>query len=261
MPKQPLNPQLNEAIIDYPKMESAIKKIDRRLGELKLFELNSINASNDSSINILEHKLDNLLVEIFGRNTIQYNDYKYISNFHPTLFSYEPPLSEIHDMIAHCIKRAIDVLETIKSDFQEKISDADIDNSQRFIKAYEYLELHQEIANAANNLYIDGHYSNAIESAVKALNNLVRLKSGILKDGVSLMQEAFSPKNPLLKFNSLQDNSDRDEQKGFMDLFTGAVTGLRNPRAHKIIQDDPERTLEFIAFISLLAKLLDEAKK
>jgi hypothetical protein len=39
------------------------------------------------------------------------------------------------------------------------------------------------------------------------------------------------------------------------------VAGLRNPRAHKIINDDPERALEFIAFVSLLAKLLESAEK
>jgi len=45
-----------------------------------------------------------------------------------------------------------------------------------------------------------------------------------------------------------------------MMLFSGAVSGLRNPRAHSFIDDDPERALEFIAFVSLLAKLLDKAK-
>ena len=44
-----------------------------------------------------------------------------------------------------------------------------------------------------------------------------------------------------------------------MMMFSGAVAGLRNPRAHSFIEDDPERALEFIAFVSLLAKLLDEA--
>jgi len=46
-----------------------------------------------------------------------------------------------------------------------------------------------------------------------------------------------------------------------MMLFSGAVAGLRNPRAHTFMQDDPERALEFIAFVSLLAKLLDGATK
>jgi hypothetical protein len=46
-----------------------------------------------------------------------------------------------------------------------------------------------------------------------------------------------------------------------MNLFSAAVAGLRNPRAHRFVQDDPERALEFIAFVILLAKLLDEATK
>jgi uncharacterized protein (TIGR02391 family) len=95
---------------------------------------------------------------------------------------------------------------------------------------------------------------------VKALNGLVRLRSGLELDGAPLMETAFSP-NPVIKFNDLTDQSDRDEQKGFMMMFSGAVSGLRNPRAHGFIHDDPERALEFIAFVSLLAKLLDEAKK
>ena len=46
-----------------------------------------------------------------------------------------------------------------------------------------------------------------------------------------------------------------------MMMFSGAVAGLRNPRAHKIIKDDPEKALEFIAFVSLLAKLADAAER
>jgi hypothetical protein len=46
-----------------------------------------------------------------------------------------------------------------------------------------------------------------------------------------------------------------------MMLFSGAVAGLRNPRAHRLVKDDAERALEFIAFVSLLAKLADQAKK
>jgi uncharacterized protein (TIGR02391 family) len=71
---------------------------------------------------------------------------------------------------------------------------------------------------------------------------------------------AFSPNSPVLKFNALANQSDKDEQKGFMQMFAGAVSGLRNPRAHGFLKDDPERALEFIAFVSLLAKLLDETK-
>jgi uncharacterized protein (TIGR02391 family) len=131
----------------------------------------------------------------------------------------------------------------------------------RSLRAYEGLTLHPEVARAASDLYRNGHYANAVEASVKALNGLVRLRSRLELDGTPLMETAFSPNHPVIKFNDLTDQSDRDEQKGFMMMFSGAVSGLRNPRAHGFIRDDPERALEFIAFVSLLAKLLDEAKK
>ena len=74
------------------------------------------------------------------------------------------------------------------------------------------------------------------------------------------MTSVFGGKAPTLQFNDLSTESDQNEQRGFMYLFAGAVAGLRNPRAHDFIRDDPERALEFIAFVSLLAKLLDETK-
>jgi uncharacterized protein (TIGR02391 family) len=133
--------------------------------------------------------------------------------------------------------------------------------ADRAIRAYSNLDLHPEIARAASDLCRHGHYANAIEDAVKALNGLVRMRSGKELDGADLMKTVFSPKNPVLRFNDLMDRPDQDEQEGFMMMFSGAVAGLRNPRAHKLIKDDPERALEFIAFVSLLAKLLDGAKK
>jgi uncharacterized protein (TIGR02391 family) len=84
------------------------------------------------------------------------------------------------------------------------------------------------------------------------------MRSELELDGGSLMEKAFSPNAPVLRFNDLSNQSDRDEQRGFMMMFSGAVAGLRNPRAHEFIHDEPERALEFIAYVSLLAKLLDD---
>jgi Protein of unknown function (Hypoth_ymh) len=55
----------------------------------------------------------------------------------------------------------------------------------RAVTAYSGLDLHPEIARAASKLYQDGHYSTAVEHAVKALNGLVRLRSGLEIDGMS----------------------------------------------------------------------------
>jgi uncharacterized protein (TIGR02391 family) len=131
----------------------------------------------------------------------------------------------------------------------------------RVVRAYRDLDLHPVIAEAANKLYLDGHYANAIEAAIKALCDCVRLHGGKSLDGADLMKTVFSPKNPILRFNDFRDRSDHDEQEGYMMMFAGAVTGLRNPRAHKLSKDDPEDALEFIAHVSHLAKLLDRAKR
>jgi uncharacterized protein (TIGR02391 family) len=159
------------------------------------------------------------------------------------------------------VERTVTRLESAISILKEGIDDSRVATCSRILRAYEGLELHPEIVRAASKLYKDGHYANAVEAAVKALNDLVRLRCQLDIDGMSLMERAFGSSNPILKFNDLSGQSDRDEQKGFMMMFSGAVSGLRNPRAHGFIHDDPERALEFIAFVSLLAKLLDEAKR
>jgi uncharacterized protein (TIGR02391 family) len=96
---------------------------------------------------------------------------------------------------------------------------------------------------------------------MKALNGLVRMRSGEALDGTPLMQKVFSPNAPVLQFNPMSDQSDKDEQLGFMMMYSGAVAGLRNPGAHRLIKDDPERALEFIAFVSLTCKAPRSSKE
>jgi len=62
-------------------------------------------------------------------------------------------------------------------------------------------------------------------------------------------------KKPILQLNELLTREDLDEQKGFMYLFMGSVVGIRNPKAHGIIEEkDPFKTLEYLSLASLLAK-------
>jgi hypothetical protein len=46
-----------------------------------------------------------------------------------------------------------------------------------------------------------------------------------------------------------------------MMMFSGAVSLAQKPACPRFVHDDPERILEFIAFVSLLAKLLNQAKQ
>jgi uncharacterized protein (TIGR02391 family) len=265
MVRKPREPEKRQANLTWQQMEAAIPVLDRRIADLDAFDPNSVNDRGDPKIGALSGKLDDALVSVFAPDTVEYERYRYdvIQLDRAGInFAYGTPLHEVREGLQQGKESSKAQLEAIKSGFIEKLGDAGRTSGSKTLKAYEGLELHPEIEHAAGRLFRDGHYANAIEDAVKALNALVRMRSGIDdRDGSNLMEFVFNPKNPVLKFNALADQSDLDEQKGFMMMFSGAVAGLRNPRAHKIIKDDPEKALEFIAYISLLAKLAAKAVK
>ena len=258
-------PPPTSANLTYDEMEAAIPKIDRRIADLQAFDPASMQVRRDPGLGALEKKLDALLTDTFGVETVEYKRYHYsVCELDRARYNLnrETPIHEVRQEVAKAIAQSIAELTAIKEGFLEELEDAGRSRSKKPLRAYEGLDLQPVIEAMAGSLYRDGHYANAIEAAVKALNEMVRGKSGITdKDGSNLMEVVFNPSTPILKFNPLADQSDKDEQRGFMMMFSGAVAGLRNPRAHKFIQDDPERALEFIAFVSLLAKLLDKAKK
>jgi len=125
------------------------------------------------------------------------------------------------------------------------------------------LDLHPLIRQVSEKLFMDGHYSQCIFEAYKALNNHVKAKSGRKDlDGKDLMAKVFSAKHPVLALNALREQTDKDEQEGFMFLYMGAMEGIRNPKAHETLQQgDPKKTLEYLALASLLARRVDESKK
>ena len=265
MARAPTSAQPLAANLTAAQMAEAIPKIQRRIQEVESFDPLTTIDRTDPKISTLEKRLQTLLANTFGHGTIEYYRYENeVTNLDRTVgnFYSEETRQEIIDGLSLGKTAVILHLNEILNWFQEEIGDAGGTPVGTALRAYQNLALHNEIVRASNDLYRDGHYAQAIENSVKALNNLVRLRSGVEeRDGAALMEFVFSPGNPILKFNALADQSDRDEQKGFMMMMSGAVAGLRNPRAHKIIKDDPETTLEFIAFVSLLAKLVDKARK
>ncbi len=263
MARKPI-PEKKSIFLSITQVQAAIPKVRRRLQELSALNIDQLN--NDTGEHVLDsysQKINATIREIYGVGTVEGEEFS-IESFRPNfMFYYEGIDTSIRgniDVVRDKVRGGIAKLTTLLEILEEQAGGADGDAKAQVVRAYEGLDLHPEISRASSTLYQHGHYANAVEAAVKALNGLVRLRSGLEHDGTTLMERAFSPSNPVLKFNDFLDQSDRDEQKGFMYLFSGAVAGLRNPRAHGFVEDDAERALEFIAFVSLLAKLLDGAK-
>jgi len=183
--------------------------------------------------------------------------------------SYEPRISEDIEIETGTTYSLSTFELSLIDDFlacQEKVYKVDPN------MVFDLLELHPVIKNASEKLFKDKHYAQAIFEAYKALINYVKDKSGQkVLDGQDLMGKVFDvkydketlniSKKPILQLNELLTREDLDEQKGFMYLFMGSVVGIRNPKAHGIIeQKDPFKTLEYLSLASLLAKRVDEAK-
>lgn len=264
MAKKPnLQPSPQPARLSPEQMRNGIPRLRKRIEELSQLNLEELtDETGDNVLDSYKTKINDTLICIFGHDTIENKRYHveslngYVGLICSDSDNFNLRLPYIKKDVSSCLSKLQAALEIL----EEKVIEEDASKFDTVLRAYQGLELHPEISRTASKLYVDGHYSNAVEAAVKALNGFVRLRSGLDIDGTALMEKAFSPNSPVLKFNELANQSEKDEQKGFMQMFAGAVCGLRNPRAHGFLKDDPERALEFIAFVSLLAKLLDEAK-
>jgi uncharacterized protein (TIGR02391 family) len=123
--------------------------------------------------------------------------------------------------------------------------------------------LHPVISGVAKSRFDAGHYADAVETALKHINATVKAKvkkkTGNELDGSKLMQAAFSVNNPVISLDDLSTQSGKDAQVGYMQIFAGAMTGIRNPKAHEIINIDEQRAIHLLFLASLLMYKLDEA--
>lgn len=263
MARRPTPEQPKPANLSPQQMKSAIPKLERRIADLKSIDVSTIRERGETRFDALKQKIDDTLVEIFGSDTIEYRRFR-VGRLDTASINmlHETPLRGVIEGYQRGIDQAISNLQTVVDLFREKLQDLGETPEGRAVRAFGDLDIHPEIERAIGKLFRDGHYANAVEDACKVLDGLVKIRSGRFdRSGTELMQNVFSPKAPTLRFNDLLTETGRSEQQGMMFLYSGAMLALRNPRAHELIQDDPEQALEYIGFLSLLAKLLDRAER
>jgi uncharacterized protein (TIGR02391 family) len=123
--------------------------------------------------------------------------------------------------------------------------------------------VHPVIVDLARKRIEDGYYADAVEAACKAINSTVRdivkAKTGEELDGAKLMQRAFSVDNPVIRLSPGRTVSDQDTQKGYMQIFAGVMTGIRNPKAHDNETISHEDALRKLIMLSILMYKIDKA--
>jgi uncharacterized protein (TIGR02391 family) len=129
------------------------------------------------------------------------------------------------------------------------------------IALYDKIITDADIRRTTRSLYQDGYYALAVEECFKSINDAVKALAGARDDGAALMRRVLSVKAAVLALNDLETESDENEQQGYMDIFAGCMTGIRNPRAHKAeYLDAPDRALEMIAWGQHLMQKLARAR-
>ena len=128
--------------------------------------------------------------------------------------------------------------------------------------------IHPKIAAVSQNLFEDGHYANAAEDAFVEIND--RVKKLFMKlnptatkapDGQAVMNTVFSDNAPLLEFCDRSTETGSNIQKGYMQMLAGAMSALRNPKAHANITITKDDAMRRLMFASMLMYKIDEAVK
>jgi len=256
--RKPTPPQPTPANLSAEQMRSAIPKLKRRIRDLEEFNPDSIAQRSDPRLEALENKLEDTVAEVFGHDTIEFRRFRPDRLDAAGYNMYETPLAAVIRSVHESKQREITNLRTIIELLNEKLEDGGESATTRARRTFGELDLHPEIARASAKLFADGHYAEAVENACKVLDMLVKMRSSRTDpSGTELMQLVFSPKSPILKFNDQQSDSEKSEQQGMMFLYAGAMLAIRNPRAHGLVNDHPENAVDYISFISMLAKALD----
>jgi uncharacterized protein (TIGR02391 family) len=243
-------------------MRAALPALERRLVEAQEFDPERAARGDNEQANALRLKVDDTLVEIFGNESVEYIRYCVHSLYSGPIYIGGTPYHEQVEAYERGKADVVTKLQTIIGLFKEKLDGLGETAGSRAIRVAGARDLHPEIRRAAEDLFRNGHYANAVEDACKALDGFVKFRSSRSDlSGTDLMNVVFSAKNPILKFNDGVSESDKSEQQGMMQLFAGAMLAFRNPRAHRIVTDDPDRALEILSFLSFLAKAVDGAKR
>lgn len=261
MPRKGYNPppiEIRHFNID--EIDPAIKKIRRRKSEVENIDPNKVRY-DDAQVANIESNIRNTIREIFGENSPEFHEHGHLTIWRGGYFMDEPDhISQ--RKFAEGIPQTLTILDGLIARLEERRDDfggviADKNSSAVFWK-----EIHPKIVAVAKSRFETTHYADAAESALKEVNSvvkdIVRRKTGNELDGAGLMRAAFSLNNPIIVLDDLSTESGKNIQQGYMEIFAGAMIGIRNPKAHDNINISEIRAKHFIYLASLLMCKVDE---
>ena len=118
-----------------------------------------------------------------------------------------------------------------------------------------------ELWEAIFNSYNAGNYAHSISDAMHYVSNVLRDKAGVDGDGANLVGQALGGESPRLKVIRLETETERNVQKGLIQLLNGLYLAVRNPRSHEQIEDSQETADAIIYFVDYILTILQQSKE
>jgi uncharacterized protein (TIGR02391 family) len=124
----------------------------------------------------------------------------------------------------------------------------------------EFRKVHPDVLRFCKEELVKDNYFHAVFEATKSIADKLRHKTGLTDDGATLVDRALAGDLPLIAINALSDDTERSEQRGFVNLIKGIFGMFRNPTAHApkikwaVNKDDAE---EVLTLLSIVHKRID----
>jgi hypothetical protein len=192
---QPPNPPEIRELRTPMEIDAAIAKLQRRVADVEQFRAGGVT-HNDPRVRNVQDAISDAILEIFGKDSEQFRRHGYFKiDNGPQYVSTDfgggaVDLGRQIQFLQH-IPDAITRLEGLIQGLQEKLADLTQPHVGPRV-AFQGRSLHSAIVGPSERLYLDGHYTQAVFEAAKALVELVKDRSGKRDlDGVPLMEAVW----------------------------------------------------------------------
>ena len=121
-------------------------------------------------------------------------------------------------------------------------------------------DVHPDVLKFCKAELLTDNFFHAVLEATKSVAEKMREKTSLTDDGATLADRALGGPLPMIAINLLQTESEKSEQRGFLNLVKGVFGMFRNPVAHEarinwnMARPDAE---DLLSTLSLIHRRLD----
>ncbi len=240
-------------------MREAVAKVKALIEELRGVDVSTVQERGEARLEALEEKIEATLASIFGKESTEFHHFRIetldTARVH---MMYEIPLYEVREGYKRGIEQAIANLRAVIESFGEEVLAAGEGPRESALWALGERAIHPAIRNVVEELVRDGQYSEAVKKSREILEDLVKKRSTVQQlRAAKLVQSVFNSANPIPALLGLANETYTAKQRGMVLVYAGTMLVLDDRETWENIGNDPGEALEWIGFLSFLAKSLD----